>query len=119
MAGTRNWREIRGERSLNETRVETFRRLMAAQEQIAKALIPYGLSDERLDAALAAAEDAVPHDERAQRGQQAQGQEQPDFYLSALDRYVTMLGGRLEVAADHGAPVAAFPGLNVVLEPRA
>ena len=30
MAGTRSWREIRGERPLNEARVREFSRLMAA-----------------------------------------------------------------------------------------
>jgi hypothetical protein len=59
---------------------------MAAQERIAAALAPYGVTDARLEAALAAAEEALPHDEGDGR----------DFYLPALGLYVAALGGRLE-----------------------
>ena len=45
MGGTRNWREIRGERALNERRVAAFRRLMDAQQRIAEALAPHGVTD--------------------------------------------------------------------------
>jgi hypothetical protein len=85
MGGTRNWREIRGERALNEHRVEAFKRLMDAQQRIAEALTPQGVTDAQLEAALAAAEAALPRDEHDDR----------DFYLPALTLYVGSLGGEL------------------------
>ena len=110
MAGTRSWREIRGERPLNEARVREFSRLMAAQEQIATALVSCGLSGQLLDAALVAAEEELPRDEHDPR----------DFYLPALARYVAALGGRLE-PGDTGpgsAPLrAVFPEIEVTIEP--
>jgi len=81
--GTRNWRQVRDERALNEARVEACRRLMDAQERIAEALAAYGVSDAQIEAALAAAEAADPADERV------------DPYLPMLEAYVTSLGGRL------------------------
>jgi hypothetical protein len=83
---TRNWREVRGERALNEVRIEAFRQLMAAQQRIAEALATGGVSDAELAAALAAAEEALPRDEHDQR----------PFFTPALERYVAALGGRLE-----------------------
>lgn len=111
MAGTRNWREIRGERALSEERVRAFSRLMAAQEQIAAALTPTGVSSERLDAALAAAEEALPRGERDLR----------DFYRPALELYVRALGGRLEQRRSTGGEerldlAAIFPEVTVRID---
>jgi len=86
MGGTRNWREIRGERALNEKRVDAFRRLMDAQQRIAEALTLQGVTDAQLEAALAAAEAALPRDEH----------DEHDFYLPALTLYAESLGGELE-----------------------
>jgi hypothetical protein len=74
--------------------------LMAAQERIAAALTPYGVTDAQLEAALAAAEVALPCDEH----------DDCDFYGPALDLYVEVLGGRLE----HN--VAVFPDVTVVID---
>jgi hypothetical protein len=95
--GTRNWREVRGERALNEPRVDAYRRLMDAQERIAAVLAGYGVSDAQIEAALAAADVADPADERA------------DAYLSMLERYVASLGGQLDLQA--AEPVAVFQDL--------
>ena len=81
--GTKNWRQVRDERTLNEARVEAYRRLMDAQERIAEALAAQGVSDAQIEAALAAAEAADPADERI------------DPYLPMLEAYVTALGGQL------------------------
>jgi hypothetical protein len=85
---------------LSEKRVEHFRMLMAAQERIAEALTPYGVTDAQLEAALGAAEEALPQDERDDR----------DFFLQALELYVGSLGGRLE----HN--VAVFPNVAVTID---
>jgi len=84
---------------LRDRRVERFRRLMAAQERIAEALTPHGVTDAQLQAALAAAEEALPRDPDDDR----------DFYLPALERYVVTLGGRLEGDA-------IFPDVTVALD---
>ncbi len=101
MAGTPSRNEDSGERALRERRVDRFRRLMAAQETIAEALTPYGVSDAQLQAALAAAEAALPRDHH----------DHGDFYRPALELYVTALGGRLE------SEVAIFPRVTVAIEP--
>lgn len=99
MAGTNGGREVGSEGEVSRKRVESFRRLMAAQEQIAAALTPHGLTDAQLDEALAAAEEALPRDEHDER----------DFYLPALERYVAALGGRLESRA-------VFPEATVMVD---
>ncbi|HET9720357.1 MAG TPA: hypothetical protein VFP55_09795 [Solirubrobacteraceae bacterium] len=76
---------------MNAVRVELYRRLMEAQEQIARALYRRGVSDERVRAALDAIDERLTEDERRE-----------DLYLSALSRYVEALGGRLEVRAVFG-----------------
>lgn len=92
---TRNWRQVRDERALNEARVESYRRLMDAQERIAEALAAHGVSDVQIEAALAAADAADPVDERV------------DPYLPMLEAYVTALGARL---IPHGT---APPGATI------
>lgn len=90
MAGTGDWREDRSTGALSAKRVEAFRRLMAAQERIAESLTPYGLTDAQLAEALAASEAVLPVDEDDER----------DFYLVALQRYVAALGGQLGLQAE-------------------
>lgn len=101
MAGTSDRGADERARALSVRRVDRFRRLMAAQERIAAALTPYGVSDAQLDAALAAAEAALPRDER----------DDGDFYLAAIGLYVTELGGRLE------SELAIFPQVTVDIGP--
>ena len=46
MADSKSWREIRSKLALNEARVDTYRRLMDAQLQIAELLLRRGLVTE-------------------------------------------------------------------------
>ena len=100
MAGTSDSSEDERARTLSAIRVERFRRLMAAQERIAEALTPYGVTDAQLDAALAAVEVALPRTEHDHR----------DFYRVALALYVAELGGRLELDR------AVFPRVTVAVD---
>lgn len=98
MADGKSWHEVRGQRALNEVRVETYGRLMDAQSDIAELLLRLGLATEaQLDRAVAAsqADDAGSADEDS-------------VYLSALRRYVTALGGQLEITA-------VFPDASVTV----
>jgi hypothetical protein len=91
----RSWREIRGERPLNEGRVATYKRLMEAEALLDDRRRRLGVSEdaigEALEAALAGAE----------------GDDQ--LYLATLARYVEMLGGRLEVQAVFPDETIALP----------
>jgi hypothetical protein len=88
VADSKSWREIRSELALNEAHVDTYRRLMAAQLQIAELLLRRGLvTEEQLDEALATAQ------------VDDSGVEEGELNLSALARYVAVLGGHLEVRA--------------------
>ena len=88
MADSKSWREIRSKLALNEARVDTYRRLMDAQLQIAELLLQRGLVTEaQLDEALSASQ------------VDGSGAEEGEIYLSALARYVSVLGGHLEVRA--------------------
>lgn len=78
----KTWREIRGQRALNEARVATYRRLMDAEARLDEVRRRRGVSDEAIDNALELGE-----------------QPEDDFYVSTLARYVTALGGYLEVRA--------------------
>lgn len=90
MAGASNERKASGTGAVSERRVANFRRLMSAQERIAAALTPHGLSDAQLEGALAACEEALPRDEHDDR----------DFYIPALELFVAALGGRLELQVE-------------------
>lgn len=76
---------------VNPMRAELYRRLMEAQEEIARALYRRGASDEKVQAALDAVDERLSEDERRE-----------DLYLSGLAKYVEALGGRLEVRAVFG-----------------
>ncbi len=93
----RRWEEVRRQRPLNEKRIATYERLMAAEDQIAEALYSHGVSDETIMAALAASEPDGSSFEH-----------ELDRYLITLARYVSALGGQLELRA-------VFPDQTVVL----
>ena len=98
MADSTSWREIRNKLALNETRVETYRLLMDAQLQIAELLLRRGLvSEAQVDEALSASQ----ADDSASDGEGG-------VYLSALTRYVSVLGGHLELQA-------VFPAATVTV----
>lgn len=106
MAGGKSWNEVRGQRTLNEARVATYRRLMDAQSEIAELLLGRGLVAEgQLDAALAAsqAEGSDAAEDRA-----ADQAVEEAMYLSGLMRYVSTLGGHIEITA-------VFPEASVKL----
>lgn len=81
---TKNWRTIRGQSSLNESRVATYARLMEAEQRLAHVSRRRGVSE----AAIADTLELKDADEH-----------QDDVYLSTLARYVAALGGHLEVRA--------------------
>lgn len=97
MAGNKSWREVRGQRPLNEARVETYKRVMDAQERISSLLVEHGVEDALLADALDAAHPAIPDDEELE-----------DVYLTSLTRFVAALGGHLELRA-------VFPGASVTV----
>ncbi len=98
MANSKSWREIRSALALNETRVDMHRRLMDAQLQIAESLLKRRVvSEEQVDGALSASQD------------DGLGTGAEDgIYLSSLARYVSALGGHLELRA-------VFPGETVTV----
>lgn len=85
---TKSWETIRGQKPVNEQRVATYERLMDAEERIAQALSRRGVSQARIDEALAASEPTYSDVEPEE-----------DLYLGTLARYVAALGGHLEVLA--------------------
>ena len=84
----RTWREIRGKRALNEERVETYRRLLDAEIRLNDLRRRRGLSQAEVAHAL---EVSQPNISRIES--------EDDLYLSTLARYVTALGGYLELRA--------------------
>jgi hypothetical protein len=76
---------------VNSMRAELYRRLLEAQEQIAHVLYQRGVSHDDVLAALDAVDEEISDDHRRE-----------DLYLSALERYVAALGGRIEVRAVFG-----------------
>ncbi len=102
MAGGKSWNEVRGQRALNEVRIETYRRLMDAQTEIAEALLQGDLvSEEKIDEALSASQADEPGSPATEDG----------IYLSGLARYVSVLGGHLELRA-------VFPDVTVTVRPN-
>jgi hypothetical protein len=81
----KTWREIRGQRPLNEPRVATYKRLMDAEARLDEVRRRRGISEEAIADALAL--------------DQAGTQSEDELYLSALSRYVVALGGCLELRA--------------------
>lgn len=88
---TRDWRTVRGQRPLNERRVETYKRLMDAELRLADVRRRRGMSQAAIADALEVSQPNVSRIEQ-----------EDDVYLSTLVRYVTALGGHLEVRAVFG-----------------
>jgi hypothetical protein len=85
---TRSWKDVLAAEPVNEKRAEIYRRLMEAQDRIARARYRRGVSNEAVLAALDAADETLSDAERCE-----------DLYLASLAHYVEALGGRLEVRA--------------------
>jgi hypothetical protein len=98
VADGKSWHEVRGQRALNEVRVETYGRVMDAQSDIAELLLRLGLATEaELDQAVSASQADDPG-----------SADEDGVYLSALRRYVSALGGHLEITA-------VFPDASVTV----
>jgi hypothetical protein len=82
----KSWRTLRGERPLNEARVEAYKRLADAETLLAQSRERHGISRAAITQAL---EDSEP----------TNAEDEPDLYLRTLLRYVAALGGQLEVRA--------------------
>ncbi len=94
---TKSWRTVRGQRPLNEGRVTAYKRLMEAEVRLAEVRRRRGASQATIAAAL---EVSQPNISRIEQ--------EGDVYLSTLARYVSALGGHLEVSA-------VFPDETVTL----
>lgn len=79
----KSWQAIRSERALNDARVVVYKRLMEAEVRLAEVHRRRGVSDTALGDALAISE--------RENGD--------DIYVSTLVRYLSALGGHLEVRA--------------------
>lgn len=88
MARTKSWRTVRGQRPLNEQRVDAYKRLMDAETRLAELRARRGLSQAAIADALDVSQPNVSRIEQ-----------EDDLYLSTLARYVAALGGYLEVRA--------------------
>jgi hypothetical protein len=76
---------------LNQERVAAYERLMKAQHRIANARARAGVSDAEIDRALEACDPADP-----------EALSHEELYLGTVERFVTELGGHLDVAAVFG-----------------
>jgi hypothetical protein len=85
---TKSWKVVRAEKSVNERRVASYKRLMDAEELIAHARYRRGESEAAIEEALALSD-----------LNDSEVGEEPDLYLTVLSRYVAALGGHLEVLA--------------------
>ena len=75
-------------RSLNPDRVAMYERLFAAEQRIGETRYAHGATDAEVMAAIDDAEEGL-----------APFAAEHDLYISALHRFVTALGGRLELHA--------------------
>jgi hypothetical protein len=78
--------------------VAAYERLMEAQHRIANARTRAGVSDAEIDRALQACEPENP-----------ESLSDDELYLGTLARFVTALGGRLDVSAVFGDETIALP----------
>ena len=93
----KSWRTVRGGRPLSERRMDTYQRLMDAESLLddvrRRRAVPETAMADALDAIEGAGDQIQPED---------------DLYLRTVTRYVSELGGRVEV-------VAVFPEEAVTL----
>jgi hypothetical protein len=101
VADTKNWREVRRARALNEARVETYRRLMDAVTELSEVSLERGVSEDQLTHAFAELRVGEPGSEQ-----------EDDLYLSALTRCVAALGGHVEVRAVFGDDAVTVLRIN-------
>lgn len=102
MPSTKSWRTVRGQRSLNESRVAAYKRLMDAELRLSELRSRRGLSQSAIAEALSVSQPNVSRIEQ-----------EDDVYLSTLARYIVALGGHLEVQAvfpDETITVLREPG---------
>jgi hypothetical protein len=85
---TKSWKDVRGQRPLNDRRVASYERLMEAEDLIAIARCRQGESQVSIEEALALSELT-----------DSEVGEEPDLYLTVLARFVAALGGHLQVLA--------------------
>lgn len=85
---TKNWREVRAGRPLDERNVAAYKRLMEAEIRLGELRQRRGISQAKIADALAVSQPNVSRIEQ-----------EDDVYLSTLARYVAALGGHLEVQA--------------------
>lgn len=85
---TKSWREVRGQKPVNEKLVAAYDRVLEAEERIAQARSRRGETAARIAEALTLSEPDG-----------AEVEVEEDLYLSVLARYVAALGGHLEVHA--------------------
>ena len=93
----KSWRTVRGGRPLSEKRMDTYQRLMDAESLLdevrRRRAVPETAMADALDAIEGGGDQIQPED---------------DLYLRTVTRYVSELGGRVEV-------VAVFPEGAVTL----
>ena len=85
---SKTWRDVRAQRPLDERRVATYKALMTAETSLHELRERRGMSQAALAAAL---EMTQPNISRIEN--------EEDVYLSTLARYVSALGGHIEVRA--------------------
>jgi hypothetical protein len=91
---TSSWRTIRGQRPLNERRMDTYGLLMDAETRLDELRERRGLSETALGDVLEETDSEDSCEE--------------EVYLATLERYTALLGGHVEV-------VAVFPEETVTL----
>jgi hypothetical protein len=96
---TKSWAVVRGELPIDEARVAAYALIIEAQRRIAAARTRAGVTDAEIDAALEACEPANP-----------ESLTHEELYLGTIGRFVTALGGRLDVAAVFGDERIDLPG---------
>jgi len=85
---SKRWSEIRDPKLVNDSRVATYQRLLAAQERVAEARYAHGETVDAVERALTLSET-----------EGAEDMSDAELFLAAMAAFVTGLGGRLEVQA--------------------
>jgi hypothetical protein len=95
----KSWKVVRQELPIDEARVAAYARIIEAQNRIAASRTRAGVTDAEIDAALDACEPPDP-----------QSLSPRDLYLTAIDLFVSALGGRLDgVSAVFGEDTVDLP----------